>query len=404
MTKATLFFGALLGATLGNPAPKFTITGKVDGGQEGTKIYLRYADVGFAQRKNLDSAVLHNGSFTITGDASSPRFCEILFRDAKAHPSATYEDKIISVFVENSNIKIDAVYDSLGIELDGWRGQKHGFVKVSGSRSHDAYMAYDEVERSYSKRENELFDEYIKIINAKDDADMEERYHKGVPVTVQLDEAAAVDNDFNMRYIQNHTPDAVNAYIATSFLRSSDITTTQVDSLIRYFELSKDNGYLVSHFKEIAPGYQRTALGSEVLDMRFTDSSGKAHALRDYIGKGKYVMLECWASWCGPCRADIPHLKSMYRDFHPQGFEIISVSLDNVKDKWLKALDQEKMPWLQLSDLHAFDGGLPKAYHINAIPHCLLFDPQGKLITLNMRGSWMNRRLQEMYGDHFSKG
>jgi len=69
----------------------------------------------------------------------------------------------------------------------------------------------------------------------------------------------------------------------------------------------------------------------------------------------------------------------------------------------VKALNEEHMPWLQLSDLHAFDGGLPKAYHINGIPHCLLFDPKGNLVTTNMRGSWMDRRLAEMYGDHSAR-
>lgn len=389
----------LTAQSMGAP-PTFKITGNITGGREGMKIYLKYADLAFAERTNIDSAVLHNGQFEFSGSAAAPRFVEILFRDLKKNPEYSYEDRMINLFVENAAISVKAVYDSLPMEFEGWYGIKPGTITVTGSKSEDFYQQYEKEESALVHQKTELFEEYIKVINSKEDS-MATRYKKGIPVSRRMDEADSLSNRYNMTFIKSHAPDDVNAYIALQVIRYGRTTTEQVDSLIQYFDQVKEKGFLVKRFLEKAPSYRRTAIGSTAIDMTLSDSSGKTYTLSNYIGKGKYVMLEFWASWCGPCRADIPHLKAAYQAYHPEGFEIISVSLDDKKDKWLKAMDQEKMPWMQLADMKAFDGELPTAYHINGIPYCLLFDPQGRLVTENMRGSWMDRRLIELYGDHF---
>lgn len=88
--------------------------------------------------------------------------------------------------------------------------------------------------------------------------------------------------------------------------------------------------------------------------------------------------------------------------YHPAGFEVISISMDDSKEKWLKAVDEEKMKWLQVSDLKAFTGELSKLYNFNGIPTCVLVGPDGQIVTRNMRGSWMDKKLIELYGNKFA--
>src|SRR5699024_299911 len=136
-------------------------------------------------------------------------------------------------------------------------------------------------------------------------------------------------------------------------------------------------------------------------NLTLKNPEGNTIKLSDYVGKGKYVLLNFWASWCGPCRADIPHLQEVYNLYHPEGFEIISISMDENKDDWLEALDEEQMKWLQISNLKGFEDSVSKLYNFRGIPTDILVGPEGYIITRNMRGSWMDKKLIELYGNKF---
>jgi thiol-disulfide isomerase/thioredoxin len=396
-----LILALFTGLSFTNP-PKFHITGQLTGGMEGMKVYLKYADVPMTESTNLDSTHLHNGRFEFTGSTPAPRFYQILFRDPVKNPQVDYYDKIVDLFVENSNISIQAVYDSLPEAVYGWGGfNKPGAVTVKGSSSHEFFLNFDKGKADLEKQHSALFDEYIRFLNPSAGAAKQPR-SVGMALARRMDVVDSARKAYVMDFIKNNnSSNEVVAYIAMRALGMSNTNTSDIDWMVGHFESAKEKGTLIQKFLADAPQAEKIVVGSSLVDFTMQDTSGNAHTLSDYIGKGKYVLLECWASWCHPCRADIPHLKEVYSLYHPYGFEIISVSLDDKRANWTKAIDQEKMEWLQLSDLKAFNGPLPKTYRINGIPDCLLFDPQGKLVTRNMRGSWMDRRLIEMYGDKF---
>ena len=125
----------------------------------------------------------------------------------------------------------------------------------------------------------------------------------------------------------------------------------------------------------------------------------KTTRLSDYVGQGKYVLVDFWASWCGPCRAEMPNVVEAYNEYHAKGFEVIGVSFDQKKEAWVNAIGQLKMPWLQISDLGGWNCAAAPVYMINSIPDNILIDPQGKIIDRALRGNALKSRLRKIFGD-----
>ena len=139
-------------------------------------------------------------------------------------------------------------------------------------------------------------------------------------------------------------------------------------------------------------------MGSQFKDVEMKGTDGKMHKLSEYCGKGNYVLIDFWASWCGPCRAEMPNVKANYEKYHAKGFEIVGLSLDNKEDAWKKGMAELGMPWPNLSDLQGWKSVAATTYEIRAIPSSLLVDPQGKIVALDLRGDQLGNKLKEIYG------
>ena len=109
-------------------------------------------------------------------------------------------------------------------------------------------------------------------------------------------------------------------------------------------------------------------------------------------------MLEFWASWCGPCRGEIPHLREVNKHYKDKGFTIVSISIDEKEQAWKKAMKEEGMVWPQLNDRGGFKGESVKAYNISGVPYCLLLDKEGKIIKVGLRGASLDAALEDIYG------
>ena len=138
--------------------------------------------------------------------------------------------------------------------------------------------------------------------------------------------------------------------------------------------------------------------GTPFVDLEMNDFQDNTVKLSQWVGKGNYVLLDFWASWCGPCRAEMPNVVSNYAKYHDEGFEIVGISFDNNASAWKKAVKTLGMKWPQMSDLQGWYSAGAKAYGVNSIPASFLLDGEGKVVGVNLRGDKLGETLREIYG------
>ena len=136
--------------------------------------------------------------------------------------------------------------------------------------------------------------------------------------------------------------------------------------------------------------------GSSFTDLELVTPEGRKASLSDYAGRGKYVLIDFWATWCAPCKKEIPLLVELYNQYKDKGFEIVGISLDEKKDDWVKSISEWGMEWVHLSDLKGFRGEAATNYLVKSIPYTILVDPNGKIIAKGLRGEGLKAKLTEL--------
>ncbi|HLX67590.1 MAG TPA: TlpA disulfide reductase family protein, partial [Puia sp.] len=201
---------------------------------------------------------------------------------------------------------------------------------------------------------------------------------------------------FQAAFVKQYAADHPASYVA-------------VEEILEYFSYNPDADTLQHIYNGLAPEIQSSYMGKElkqILDAvlltgigrvapEFTqaDTKGKPVALSSF--KGQYVLIDFWASWCGPCRVENPNVLKAYRNFRSKGFTILGVSLDEKKDKWLAAIRQDDLPWTQVSDLKGWRNEVAVQYGVEGIPMNFLLDKEGKIVAKGLIGPNLEKQLEE---------
>jgi len=355
-------------------APNFTISGKIGNLNKPAMIYLDY------EGGSEDSTVLVNGIFRFSGHVSG-------ITPARISLGHNGEGKHLSIYQGGDNIYPYFANENIVITSDDSLIN----ARITGSPTYDQYAAYNkviggsimEIDRITNNKFNSGTPEQKKDTNYIKAIDVEFR-KKIADRTVK-----------QIQFAKDH-PDSFFGLVAIAESAGSKMDVAKIEPIYNAFTPELRATHLGKDIAQRIKAAHAIVVGDQAPLFTLNDVSGKPISLADL--KGKVVLIDFWASWCEPCRAESPNLKIQYQLYKDKGFEIISVSVDTDRKSWLKAITDDGLTWLQVSDLKGFNSEAVKSYGIGGVPSFFLIGRDGKIIAnTNVQGAALNQRLAEMF-------
>ncbi|SEM66692.1 Thiol-disulfide isomerase or thioredoxin [bacterium A37T11] len=389
-----LFFaGPSLSATA---QAHFTLVGNILGDKaDGQKVYL--VDSADPMNPKADSSLIQGHSFQFEGTIKHPSKYQLIF--TKNTPKSSYDLasydrknwKRIFLYLDSGTIQLSAHIDSLPNV-----SSSIGVYSIYGSNANDIYQAYKNIGSVENAKLGELEKlYYLKYYNSQsqhyDIAGGYGLFKEITNITKRIDHAK-----WNYIKVNNKNYVGLDLAINGLFTPTANLTSAEVDSIISAFKPYWENNAEYDKLCKYAQAVKKIAPDNSYMDGYVLDKFGKHHNLSEIIPKNKeVVLLEFWASWCVPCRGEIPNLKREYQQWNNKGFDIISISLDGEYKNWVKAIEAEQMYWGQYNVKDEFNNELIKNYGIErtGIPFAILIDKHGKIITHKTRGAFLANQL-----------
>jgi thiol-disulfide isomerase/thioredoxin len=206
-----------------------------------------------------------------------------------------------------------------------------------------------------------------------------------------------IDQDFRIKYVINKykdQPAVLYALNGLSWKRDGELLMSTLDNLTKKYPWLTQAKEKKKEILENMAQTAKIANGRKAPDFAFPDVNGKKWSPKDF--KGKYLIIDFWASWCGPCRQEIPHLKEVYKKYQDKGLEILAVSVDAKEADWKKAMNEERMAWPQVNAKESKP--VMGSYLFSGIPYLVVIDKEGNIIEKNLRGESLDKKLKELFG------
>lgn len=359
-------------------AQQFDLKGKAGSLKDGDKIYLIYTA---ADKQVTDSANVKSGEFQFKGKLDYPVQANLYLNRNPYVNRLQPGEKMdyLRFYLEPSAFGFNSP-DSL----------KNG--KFSGSGLNQDHAALKELMKPNDEKFTALRKEFEAL-------PAEKRQDKEV-VNEFIERENALMGELYGLYVtfaEQH-PQSYLAVISLNHAASREDLTARVRKAYEKLPAKWKNSPLGQGVPVALDAPEKTKIGKEAPDFAQKTPEGQDFKLSSL--RGKYVLVDFWASWCGPCRRENPNVVKAYQKYKEKGFTILGVSLDNPgqKEAWLKAIAKDQLEWTQVSDLKGWDNGVAKIYGIRSIPANFLLDPSGKIIAKDLRAEGLNEKLKELLG------
>jgi peroxiredoxin len=361
---------------------KFTITGDLTALKAPADwVYLSYY---IADQHVTDSSPVRQNSYHFAGSLAEPVLARLRVKYKMAgenQPSLPANNRrdYASVFLQPGTIKV--------VSVDSFSN-----VSVAGSKADDEYRMLEETAKPYNDQLDELYRKY-QVARKNKEADLAKIFDN------QIDSLNESANDKIYGTYVKKNPSSLLAMYALKNWAGYEMDAQKIEPIFKTLPESVRNSTSGKDLQQKIDIAKKTAIGQMALDFTQNDTVGKPVALHSL--KGKYLLVDFWASWCGPCRAENPNLVNTFNKYKEKGFQVLGVSLDRPggKERWLQAIHDDGLTWTQVSDLQFWDNAVARQYGIQAIPQNLLLDPNGKIVAKNLKGAELDRKLASIYSN-----